>query len=224
MAVLVVDEEIQQSRLQKGSGVDPVAGRFFQVLPQLLGAADFAGAGKARSITQTFRGVLLQRPDKAGKVLAVFLQARIVGNNDEGMLGMEDAGRLHQRIYHQRPRWQKGTYLILENVVHDGVFEFVPNPFGGVFIERANGIAATVFPAKVKGDGLAKATGAQRRQAAADAVEVEDRNFDGGGPQSAVIAAVEPAFKAAGGEALPRNHGMGPHAWRRWGALDSVSR
>ena len=76
----------------------------------------------------------------------------------------------------------------------------------------------------MKGDGLAKATGAQRRQAAADAVEVEDRNFDGGGPQSAVIAAVEPAFKAASGEALPRNHGMGPGARRRRGALDSVPR
>ncbi len=224
MAVLVADEEVHQLRLQVGAGIDAVARGFFQVLPQLLGSVDLAGTGKAGSIVHSFGRVFLQRAYEAGKLLAVLPQLRIVRNDDEPVFGMKDAGGFHQRIGHERPCREERGDQVLQQVVGDRALEFVPDPLGGILVEGANRVPAAVLSREGKGDGLPEPAGAQRRQAASDAVEVEDRDLDGGGPEIAVVAAVEPAFERPCPEPCPRNHRVGRGAVRRDGPVNPPSR
>ena len=224
MAVLVVDEKVHQSRLEKGSGINAVAATLFHVLPHGLRPADLAGAGESGGIAGTFGGMFLQRPDQAGKFLAVFPEPGIVRNHHERVLRMEDAGGLHERIDHQRRGWQQRADQILKDFTHDRVLDFVLQPLGGVFVERANRVAAAVFSGEVKRDGLPEAPGPKRRQTAPDAIEVEDRNLYGSGPEIPVVVAVEPAFGRAGPEPFSGNHQVRPGARGRNRSVDSGAR
>ena len=143
MAILVVDEKVHQSRREKGSGIDAVAATLFQVLPQGLRAAHFPGTGKPGGIVRAFGRMFLQRSDQAGEFLAVFPEPGIVRNHHERVLRMEDAGGFHERIDHQRRGWQQRADLVLKNLAHDRVLDFVLQPFGGVLVEGANRVAAT---------------------------------------------------------------------------------
>ena len=92
------------------------------------------GTSKAGRIVWPFRRVFLQHAYKAGKFLAILSQPGIIRNNYERMLGVEDAGGLHQRIDYEPRGWQQRTDHVLQDVVHDRILEFVPYSFSRIFI------------------------------------------------------------------------------------------
>ena len=136
---------------------------------------------------------------------------------------MEDTSGFHQRINHECPCWQKRADQVLKDVIDNGILEFVPYSFGGIFIQGTNRIAAAVLSCKVKRDGLSESAGAKRCQAPSYAVEVEDRNLNRGGPEVPVIAPIEPAFEPASPEPFPWNYHVGPGTLRRNRSVNPVS-
>ena len=105
MTVLVADEKVHESRLEKGSGIDAVAGAVFEVVPQLVGSAHLPGIGKAGGIVRAFGRMLLQQSYQARKGSAVLAEPGIIRNHYERVPRMEDAGGFHQRIDHEGSRW-----------------------------------------------------------------------------------------------------------------------
>ena len=196
------DQQVHQARLEVGPGVDAVATALFHVLPHRLRPADLAGAGEPRGIVRAFGGMFLERPDQPGELLPVLAEPGMVRNHHQGVLRMEDAGGLHERIDHQRRGGHERADEVLEHLPHDRVLDVVLEPLGGVLVEGPDRVAAAVLPGEVEGDGLPEAAGPQRRQAASDGGEVEDRDLDGRGPEVPVVVAVEPALRRAGPEPL----------------------
>ena len=94
--------------------------------------------------------MLLQHTYEACEAAAVLIQSRIIRNDDECMPGMQDTGGLHQRIDHERSRWQHRTDQIVKDVAHNRIRDFVGHPSGRILIQRANGVPAAVPARKVQ--------------------------------------------------------------------------
>ena len=83
MSVLVVDEEIHQSCLEKGPAINAITGALFQALPEPIRSVDVYRSGETGSVVRTLGGMELQRAYEAGKLLAILAEPGIVRDDNK---------------------------------------------------------------------------------------------------------------------------------------------